>query len=261
MHQLNTLSTTKLIGECYEIMVTSQEESSNSYGLSKLASFDEKQELRLPEDMPEKLHILFRQYKNVFSIPMSLPPTRHCDHRIPLKADAQPVKVKPYRYPHSQKIEIEKMLSDMLQKGLIKVSNSPFSSPIILVKKKNGFWRFCTDYRALNAITIKDAFPILAVDELLDELYGAKIFSILDLRSSYHQVLLHPKDKHETAFRAHSGHFQWLVMAFGLSNSLATFQPLINSIFHFAMRKFVLIFINDILVIVLIGRTALNTLR
>lgn len=114
MHQLNTLSTTKLIGECYEIMVTSQEESSNSYGLSKLASFDEKQELRLPEDMPEKLHILFRQYQNVFSIPMSLPPTRHCDHRIPLKADAQPVKVKPYRYPHSQKIEIEKMLSDML---------------------------------------------------------------------------------------------------------------------------------------------------
>jgi len=203
---------------------------------------------QLLSDIPTELALLLCSCSIVFTKPRGLPPNRQQNHAIPLIPGSAPIKVKPYRYPHSQKTQIEKMVQDMLHDDLIQPSTSPFSSPIILVKKKDGTWRFCTDYQALNAITIKDNFPIPTVDELLDELCGAHYFSKLDLWSDYHQILMQLEDRMKMAFRTHHGHCEWLVMPFGLTNAPTTFQSLMNQVFQQQLRKSVLFFFYDILV-------------
>ena len=168
-------------------------------------------------------------------------------HKIDI-GDANPIKQAPYRVSQSQKAEIDQHISNMLEQDVIQVSTSPWSSPVVLVKKKDGTTRFCIDYRKLNAVTRKDSYPLPRIDDALDSLSGSKYFTTLDLQSGYHQVAMHPDSMEKTAFISHAGLFEYKVMSFGLCGAPPSFQRLMTRVLHGLDWKICLVYIDDVII-------------
>ena len=143
----------------------------------------------------------------VWEAPRSSPKISHA-HSIPFLPSAQPFRLRPNRYNPSQKDEIENQVKELLAQGMITSSSSPFASPVLLVKKKSGEWHLCVDYRRLNSMTVENRYPMPIMDELLDQLASAVWFTSLDLRASYHQILVEPADQYKTTFQTHNGHYE-----------------------------------------------------
>ena len=170
------------------------------------------------------------------------------EHGIELTPGTEPSSRAAYRLPVAQMGELSKRLEELSDKGFIRPSTSPYGAPVLLVKKKDGDMRLCVDYRALNKHTMKNRYPMPRIDDLMDRLEGAKVFTKIDLRSGYHQIRVRPEDIQKTAFRTRFGHFEFLVMPFGLTNAPATFMRLMQEVFRPLLDKCVVVYLDDILV-------------
>lgn len=193
---------------------------------------------------------LLSKFSDVFpeALPAQLPPTREIDHRIEVHPGTIPPARPMIRLSPPLLDELKKQLDELSASGFIRPSKSPYGAPVLFVKKKDGSQRMCIDYRALNAATVKNSYPLPRIDELFDRLHGAKYFSKIDLRSGYHQIRIAPEDIEKTAFRTRYGHFEFLVLPFGLTNAPATFMHLMHEIFRPHLDNFVLVFLDDILI-------------
>ncbi|KAJ9532097.1 hypothetical protein QJQ45_003814 [Haematococcus lacustris] len=190
---------------------------------------------------------LIKQYAQVFDDLQGLPPERNIAHTIPLEPGAKPPFRPMYRMSPAELAEVEKQIKELLALGLIEPSSSPYGAPVLFVTKADGSLRMCIDYRALNKVTIKNKYPLPRIDQLIDRLHGATVFSSLDLQSGYHQIRITPEDVPKSAFRTPFGHYQFKVLSFGLTNAPATFQAVMNDIFR-EHNKFVVVYLDDILV-------------
>lgn len=173
---------------------------------------------------------------------------REIEFIIEVAPGTQPISKTPYRMSPAEMKELKVQLQDLLDKGFIRPSVSPWGAPVLFVKKKDGTLRLCIDYRELNKVTIKNKYPLPRIDDLFDQLQGAQVFSKIDLRSGYHQLKVKADDVEKTAFRTRYGHYEFLVMPFGVTNAPAAFMDLMNRVFKPYLDEFVVVFIDDILI-------------
>ncbi|KAL4340238.1 hypothetical protein GQ457_08G028370 [Hibiscus cannabinus] len=176
-----------------------------------------------------------------------LPPDREVEFVIETHADSAPVSISPYRVAPKELKELKTQLQELLDRGFIRPSTSPWRAPVLFVIKKDESLRMCIDYRQLNKMTVKNKYPLPRIDGLFDQLRGATVFSKIDLRSGYYQLKVREQDVLKTAFRTRYGHYELLVMPFGLTNAPAAFMDLMNMVFHEYLDQFVVVFIDDIL--------------
>ncbi|KAJ9515735.1 hypothetical protein QJQ45_002627 [Haematococcus lacustris] len=202
----------------------------------------------LPDAIKAQLDALLAEYSDVFTPLTGLPPDRPVGHTIPLEPGNRPPATPMYRLSKPEHDELKQQIQDLLSKGMIEPSSSPYAAPVLFVQKKSGELRMCIDYRQLNKITLRDQYPLPRIDDLFDKLSGCKVFSSLDLQAGYHQIRITPEDVPKTAFRTPEGHFQFKVLCFGLTNAPATFQRVMNDAFATVLGKCALVYLDDILV-------------
>nr|GEX79649.1 putative reverse transcriptase domain, aspartic peptidase domain protein [Tanacetum cinerariifolium] len=177
-----------------------------------------------------------------------IPSVREVEFNIKLILGSEPISKAPYRMAPIELKELKDQLQELLERGFIRPSVSPWGAPVLFVKKKDSSMRLCIDYRELNKITIQNCYPLPRIDDLFDQLQGAMHFSKIDLRSGYHQLRVKEQDISKAAFHIRYSHYELLVIPFGLTNAPAVLMDLMNRIFHEFLDKFVIVFIDDILV-------------
>ncbi|GJW36683.1 putative reverse transcriptase domain-containing protein [Tanacetum coccineum] len=196
------------------------------------------------EDIP-----VVKEFPDVFPEDLpGIPPVRQVEFQIDLIPGAAPVARTPYRLAPSEMQELSNQLQELTDRGFIRPSTSPWGAPVLFVKKKDGSFRMCIDYRELNKLTIKNRYPLPRIDDLFDQLQGSSVYSKIDLRSGYHQLRVREEDIPKTAFRTRYGHYEFQVMPFGLTNAPAVFMDLMNRVCKPYLDKFVIVFIDDILI-------------
>jgi hypothetical protein len=184
-------------------------------------------------------------YPDVFPDDLpGMPPDRDIEFMIELQPGTAPISKRAYRMPPKELAELKTQLQELLDKGFIRPSSSPWGCPALFVKKKDGSLRLCVDYRPLNAVTIKNKYPLPRIDVLFDQLAGAKVFSKIDLRLGYHQIKIRPCHIPKTTFSTRYGLYEYLVMSFGLTNAPSYFMYLTSSVFMTELDKFVVVLLK-----------------
>jgi hypothetical protein len=193
--------------------------------------------------------LLVQEYPGVFPEELpSMPPDHDIEFLIELLPGTPPISKRPYRMPVNELVELNKQLAKLHAKGFIGHSSSPWGAPVLFVEKKDGTQRMCVDYRSLNEVTVKNKYPLPCIEDLFDQMKGASVFLKIDLRSGYHQLKIRESDIQKTAFCTLYGLYEYTVMSFGLTNTPCHFMCLMNKVFMEYLDKFVVVFINDILI-------------